>query len=60
MSLEPQPRWSLQRPPRTRSAAFDTLTLAFAPDPPSRWMFSDEREGVRGRGDRSGHCTREP
>ena len=24
--------------------AFDTLTLAFVADPPSRWMFPDERQ----------------
>jgi len=31
-------------PPENAQRAFDTLTLAFAADPPSRWMFPDERQ----------------
>ena len=30
--------------PENAQRAFDTLTLAFATDPPSRWMFPDERQ----------------
>jgi len=30
--------------PENAQRAFDTLTLAFATDPPSRWTFPDERQ----------------